>query len=444
MKQLGSSRRVALDLLKDTATPDVYNKFSKLEERDKALVKRLVSGVQRWKRLLDYYIADFSHRPLSKITRDVLDVLRLGTYQMLFTRIPTYASVNSAVQCIRVKSRRGFVNGVLRAMARNLGHIEMPCLDEVPKKYAAVRYSFPDWIVDRYIEEFGLKDTLILLKTQNMPPPITLRVNQSKISRDCFLSAMLQNGFSAYPGLTDISIRVTGGRSVTVFPGFHEGLFSVQNEGATMVTNILAPKPGDVVWDMCAAPGGKSTHIAELVHETGLVVASDVDDSRLDLILDSVKRLEISNIKVAVLDGTDINHSLQVLKCAALPLEYDRVLVDAPCSGLGVIGKHPEIKWRRKQSDICAMAKRQALLLDTAAHFLKSGGYLVYSTCTLMREENQEVWNGFLTRHGEFAPVNKVIQLNRDITVEMKNGCVFLLPHVHGTDGFFIAKAQKN
>jgi len=440
----GSARRVALDIIGARIPPGAYDGFARLDERDRALVKELVTGTERWKRFLDFYISWFCHRPLEKIAPEVLNALRLGTYQLVFMGLPPYAAVNSVVECLRAKSHRGFVNGVLRAITRNPGHIELPSLDACPKQYAGIRYSFPDWIVSRYFGSFGMQDALALLKVQNYPPPVTLRVNMTKTDRAHLIKTLQNGGLSARPGNLGISIRVVGGRKVSEFPGYREGLFAVQNEAAMIATMVLGPTRGDVVWDMCAAPGGKTMHIAELVSDAGLVVASDVGKHRTALITESSKRLGFGNISTAVLDATNPSEAANVLESAGLPVCFDKVLVDAPCSGLGVIGKHPDIKWMRRESDIADMARRQSLLLNTAARFLKPGGTLVYSTCTLTQEENEDVWRCFLDAHEDLIPVDETVRFDDGARVfRMENGWGYLLPHIHGTDGFFIAKALK-
>lgn len=428
------------------ATPGVDLTYEKLDDRDRALVKELVTGTERWKRFLDYYITCFSHRPLRKLSSRVVNALRLGVYQIIIMGIPSYAAVDSVVECVAGRGSRGFVNGVLRNVSRNLGHIELPSFDADPKQYASIRYSYPDWIVDGYFKTFGMQDALSLLKVQNTPSPLTLRVNTARVERDSLVRMFQEEGFCAEPGILDISMKVMRGRSIARFPGYNEGLFSVQNEGAMIATLILDPEPGDVVWDMCAAPGGKSTHIAQLVSENGLVVATDVDKQRVDMINESCIRLDLDNVTNTVIDATNISEATGVFEENRLPSEYDKVLVDAPCSGLGVIGKNPDIKWRRRKTDIPRMAERQALLLNTAAHFLKPGGWLVYSTCTLTYEENQEVWHSFLKRH-KFTPAEfgeDIFPLSEiGVNTGSTDGYMYLLPHIHGTDGFFIAKALK-
>ncbi len=439
------ARRIALDILgSQSGPPGVSRVLDSLDKRDRALVKELVTGAERWRRFLDYYVSSFCHRPVGRLSPKVLSALRLGVYQMVFMGIPPYAAIDSVVQCLGSKGERGFVNGVLRNISRNRGHIELPSMDTQLKDYAAIRYSFPDWIVSRYLRYFGNRG-LSLLKIQNEPQPITLRANTMKMDRDSLLTMFRSKGYIARPGSFDISIKVDKGRAVEEFPGYDQGFFSVQDEGAMLAAIALAPEPGDVVWDVCAAPGGKTTHLAEIMSDNGFVVASDVDSKRASMISQSSRRLGLNNVAAVVLDATSAEVAESRLKENGLPLKYDKILVDAPCSGLGVIGKNPDIKWRRRESDIPKMAKRQAEILNVVRHFLKSGGTVVYSTCTLNHEENEVVWGNFVKNHSLRAvvPVTEVTFGSDHIPphVSTNDGYMYVLPHVHGTDGFFVAKA---
>jgi 16S rRNA (cytosine967-C5)-methyltransferase len=439
-----SARRIALDILGSTnGPPGLSCDLKRLDERDRALVKELVLGVERWKRFLDYYASFFCHRPVQRLSPKVLNGIRLGVYQMVFMGIPSYAAINSMVQCMGSKGERGFVNGVLRSISRNPGHVELPSLDTEIISYAAIRYSYPDWIVERYLRSFGLKDAISLLKSQNSPRPVTLRVNTARVDRDSLLKMFQANGYDAWPGSLDISIKVDKGRGVEQFPGYDEGLFVVQDEAAIIPTLALDPCPGDVVWDVCAAPGGKATHIAERVSQDGLVVASDIDSERAGMITRSCARLGLNNVATVALDATGPGEVEAAFKKRGLPLMYDKILVDPPCSGLGVIGKNPDIKWLRRESDIPKMARRQARILETARLFLRPGGCLVYSTCTLTHEENEDVWGCFVKKHG-FAAALDSKRLFPSGDSRMPNasggGYMYLLPHIHGTDGFFIAR----
>ncbi|QUL98341.1 MAG: 16S rRNA (cytosine(967)-C(5))-methyltransferase RsmB [Candidatus Fermentithermobacillus carboniphilus] len=447
-----SARGVALDILTSFEVPALRApSVSQIpDDRDRSLVHEIVNGTLRWRRLIDDHLSGFLKRPFSSLTPRVRNALRMGTYEMLVMGIPPYAAVSSTVECFQRRSERGFVNGVLRAVARNLGHVELPSIDTDPGLYASVRYSYPEWMVRRLISMLGVEDALSFLKAGNTPPPLTLRVNTAATTRDGFLEVLRKQGYTAEAGSLDISIKVHKGRRVEDFPGYDQGYFTVQDEGAMLVTFALEPRPGDYVWDMCAAPGGKTTHIAEVLAGNGRVVATDIDDERARMIEGSVRRLRLSNITVFAVDATESQTVRRFLEQRELPTEFDRILLDAPCSGLGTVRRNPDLKWHRRESDIFKMVERQKRLLESAAHFLKPGGTLVYSTCTVTEEENQGVWKWFLETQKDFVPEDPA----KSLPLSWKNrrgagnetrgpGYLYLLPHVHGTDGFFIAKARK-
>ncbi|HOB30096.1 MAG TPA: 16S rRNA (cytosine(967)-C(5))-methyltransferase RsmB [Bacillota bacterium] len=439
------ARRIALEILDGHRfSPSVLTYADSVDQRNRALVKELVAGVNRWKRLLDYYISHFSDRPISKLSSRVLNALRLGVYQLVFMGIPPYAAVDSVVRCMKNKGERSFVNAVLRTISRSMGHIELPSIDEDPLEYAGLRYSFPDWIVTRYFDYFGFRDGFSLLKYQNVPPPITLRVNTTKTDRDRLIRMFQRNGYLVELGKLPISIKVKKGRAVEDFPGYDQGLFTVQDEGAMAVSLVLDPQPDDLVWDVCAAPGGKSVHLAELMHPSGMVVASDISAERINMIDETSKRLGLNNVCTVVLDATDPQQVKVAFREKGLPVFYDKILVDAPCSGLGTISKNPDIKWSRQESDVKRLARLQQQILQTAVGFLKPGGVLVYSTCTLTSEENQGVWCGFVEDQRiivETPLLPEGLRLDRRYP-EGSDAYVYLLPHIHETDGFFIAKGR--
>ena len=446
------TRGVALQFLESRGSfPGGLDEIELPDERDRALLKELVNGVQRWERLLDYYVSMFCARPSARISSRVMNALRLGVYQLVFMGIPSYAAVDSVVRCMRDKGEKSFVNGVLRSVARNVGHIELPSIDARPSEYAGLRYSYPDWIVRRYSDSFGFANTLALLKAQNTPPPLTLRVNTTKTDRDTLLGLLVEEGYHAEPGSLPFSIKVKKGRCVDQFPGYHEGLFVVQDEAAMLPALALEAQPGDLVWDVCAAPGGKSTQLAEMVSPDGMVVASDISLQRVCMIVESRRRLGLDNVSACVLDATKEDEVLATFRREGLPILYDRILVDAPCSGLGTIGKNPDIKWQRHESDIKRLAELQKQILETAVRFLKPGGFVVYSTCTLTSEENEGVWCEFLEKNSRtmealtlperFMQGSGSLQSAQECGRE--RGYVYVLPHVHQTDGFFIAKGRK-
>lgn len=444
-----SPRSIALQILeRPSSAYDFVNDDELPDKRDRALVKELVNGVWRWKRLLDHYIAAFCDRPSSKISTRIMNALRIGVYQLVFMGMPSYAAVDSIVRCMRTGGEKGFVNAVLRSISRNMGHIELPSIDARPLEYAGLRYSYPDWIVRRYVGSFGFEDSLSLLKAQNTPPVLTLRVNEMKCDRDTLLELLRGEGYCAEPGSLPFSVKVSKGRSVEQFPGYREGLFVVQDEAAMLPALALKPKPGEVVWDVCAAPGGKSTQLAEMVFPDGLVVASDISSERTCMIAESCSRLGITNVVPCVLDATNEDEILATFSREGLPTVYDKILVDAPCSGLGTIGGNPDIKWQRQESEIKRLADLQKRILETISRFLKPGGSIVYSTCTLTSEENEGVWYEFIERSGfsmeYLSPADWSMAGLRLPQSAQKPGCIYMLPHIHKTDGFFVAKGSKN
>jgi len=440
----GDPREVAVRILTERGDASRGSYLQGLgDPRDRALVQELVSGTRKQRGLIDRHLAAFSSRPTGQLPARLLNALRVGVFQLLFTGIPAYAAVSSTVGCLSRRGERAFANGVLRAAASSLGHVDMPSLDEDPVGYAAARYSYPRWIIALFIRRFGLTGALSTCFLGNEPPPLALRVNSLLASRDQYLGMLGEAGHSAEPGAMGASVRVRGGGDVTKLPGFAEGLFVVQDEGATAIGEAVAPLPGDKVWDVCAAPGGKTTHLSELMEGQGEVLATDVDDSRVKMVNESVGRLRLENVSAQVMDATKPDWSRR----------FNRILVDAPCSGLGVLRRNPDLRWNRRLSDIPRMVSRQAALLESAAGCLLPGGTLVYSTCTLTEEENEGVWTAFLGKHPGLEPDDPARGSGADAAAAKLGlyagppfagpGYRYILPHLSGTDGFFVARAAK-
>ncbi len=397
----------------------------------------MVSGCVRWLKLIDWYLKPFSKRPMSSLSPKLRNALRLGVLQLVFLGIPPHASVNSTVRCLERKGERAYCNAVLREISRRLGHVEMPSLDENPIGYLSVRYSFPKWLAQLFVKRFGLKGALLFANFSNSIPQLNLRVQTARISRSEFLKNQNARGYDAKEGKLPESVRIVTKGSVTEIPGYALGHFVVQDEGAIAVTLGLDPKAGDSVWDVCSAPGGKATHIASLVGPSGCVFATDVDSERIHMVHDTSKRLGLKNVTTQVADATTERPKMF----------FDKVLLDAPCSGLGVMRRHPDIRWNRRPEDIVLMSRRQKVLLKNAASRVKPGGVLVYSTCTITSEENECVWREFLAQNPMFAPCDPGAGSLQGFFVEdtefRGDGYRYLLPHVSGTDGFFVAKAVR-
>ncbi|MER3524311.1 MAG: 16S rRNA (cytosine(967)-C(5))-methyltransferase RsmB [Ignavibacteria bacterium] len=402
---------------------------------DKGLLTELVHGVLRWQNTLDWVLNGFSHGNFAKSEINVKNALRVGLYQILFLeRIPHAAAVNESVEFIkRIRGEKpaGLVNAVLRNIVRNIDGIRYPDPASDRVQHLSVVFSHPHWMVKRWVARYGPDETEKLLIVNNERPPLTLRMNKLKVEPAVFLRQ-----------LDDLQIPYKGSKyldyfvSVKCFPRigqnelFRSGLFTIQDESAALPCLLLAPKPGERVLDLCAAPGGKTTHIAELMKNEGEVIAIDKYEIKLSFIKAACDRLGLANVKVVVGDATTYTHD-----------PMDKVLLDAPCSGLGVLAKKPDLKWKRDVSDIIKLAKLQRELIEHAATLLKPGGVLVYSTCTIEPEENHEIVRSFLAAHPEFRLDHAASFVCKDLV--SREGFVETFPHKHGMDGSFAARLVK-
>lgn len=441
-----SAREVVVRILEEReGASRVSDLVDEANPRDRALIRMLASGVLKERLLLDSVISCFSSRALSRISARVLGAIRVGAFELLFSRTPPYAAVDSAVECLRGKAERSFANGVLRAIARSAGHIEVPDIDAHPVRYVSLRYSHPTWIVEVFVRRFSLAGAISLCSIDNGPPGITLRVNALRSGPDAVLALLKAKCVAAAPGLLPGSVRLLAGAGVAGLPGFREGFFVVQDEGASLVSLVLDPQPGESVWDVCAAPGGKTTHMAEMMRNRGTVLATDIDAARVALVEEAASRLGLSIVRTATFDATGPAGQTGLGDAPA----FDRILVDAPCSGLGVLGRNADLRWNRRPGDIPGMAARQNRLLRSACTRLKPGGTIVYSTCTLTEQENEQVWAGFLRDHPDYEPQDPAGRLPPYASRFLSGppfagpGYRYVLPQVSGTDGFFVARAVK-
>jgi 16S rRNA (cytosine967-C5)-methyltransferase len=400
---------------------------ARLDPRDAALCTEIVYGTLRWRRHLDWRLAPHLNRPLAKLDPWVRALLRLTVYQLVFLdRVPRWAAVDEAVSAARLKSRvpgpAEFVNGVLRSFTRAPAPPRPPA---DPAEAAGVRWSFPDWMAARWITRYGPDEAERLMAALNERPPVTIRANTLRTSRE-ELAARLRDEELAETDPTALApegLRVRRG-AVGRWSAFASGWCSIQDEASMLIARLLDPQPGELVADACAAPGTKSTHLAQLMGNRGRIVAMDAHAARLRLLNQAATRLGISIIEthaggVAAVSGRWKN------RC-------DRVLVDAPCSNLGVLRRNPDVKWKREESDLGRLAEKQQGILTVAAGLAKPGGRLVYATCSLEPEENDEVVRAFLDTHADWR-----VDAPADFPVAPDAGGVIrCLPHVHGTDGF--------
>lgn len=416
------------------------------DKRDLALLYALVYGVLRWRGRLDHIIAHFSNTPLGKIRPDILNILRLALFQIIFLdRIPDSAAVNCAVQQAKRGRARwigGYVNGVLRAVARAHEKTPFPDVRKHPVKAAAARKAFPHWILKRWLDRFGWDQAMALCDAVNAIPPITTRVNPLLVTRSQLIDALRvearhvrKTPYSPH-GVTCQNPR----RPVAAVKAFRSGWFQVQDEAAQLASLLLNPLPDETVMDACCGLGGKTGHIAALMGNEGTVIAVDHNPAKLRKLTDEMTRLQITIVEAHSHDFTQPWHT------AAQPLkatQFNRILLDAPCSGLGVLRRNPDAKWRA-QPDWKRYQNRQVRFLENIAPALKPGGVLVYTVCSMESEETEQVVDRFIQKRPEFQ---RAIDFS-DLTAGMHHfidprGDLRTFPHRHGMDGFFAARLMK-
>lgn len=406
---------------------------------DRGLFAELVFGVLRRQGTLDHILSQLLEQPLAKLEPLTAILLRLGLYQLVFLdRIPESAAVNETVNLTKqaVPRASGLVNAVLRNYLRRKDKITFPDPLASPVASIAARHSQPLWLVNQWLEQLGPEETEQLAKASSCQPPLTLRVNTLRTNREELLQRFRDNSIDVDPcRFSPHGFRVEGRHNIPGLPGFREGLFNVQDEASQIAGILLDAQPGERVLDACAAPGGKATHLAQLMDNRGELLAMDISRKKLPLIQEAAQRLGISIISTRAAD---------LLQSGAFPANaFDRVLLDAPCSGLGVIRRNPEAKWRLRPEDFSRLASRQKTLLRNAARLLKPGGTLLYSTCSTTLDENEAVVLDFLSRQGDYVLENLTDVFPDYGELFCKEGMFRAWPHRYGMDGFFAARMRK-
>ena len=420
--------------------------------RDRALTVELTYGVLRRLATIDWRLEPVLDKPLLRLPIVVQMVLRLGAYQLLFLdRIPESAAVNESVNLTRAvastlgRDWSGLVNAVLRSLLRH-PRAPWPRMDEYPAQALSVRYSVPIWLSSRWVERLGLAAAEAACEGVSVAPPMTLRVNQLVTTRDALLEKFAQAGMTAKPTtISPFGIMLEDGGPVPALPGFQEGAFYVEDEAAQLVPLLLDPRPGETVLDACAAPGGKSTHLAELMQNKGTIYAVDRSGARLDLVRTNCRRLGMQNVVPIAGDIRELREWVPSMKqsAAGQPL-VDRILVDAPCSGLGVLRRHPEAKWRKDEQSLPRHQSLQWQILKAVAPCLRPGGVLVYSTCSTEPEENEDVIERFCRAHAEFQRESVSSWLPsaaQEFVTEQ--GALSTVGNRFSMDGFYAARLRK-
>ena len=422
--------------------PYVKESFARfdLDGRDRALAMELAYGTVRNLIRIDYTLSRFIREKPGGIPDEMRDIMRIAAYQLMYlTRVPAHAAVDEAVgRAKRLKGpgMAGFVNAVLRALIRGISGVTYPETAEDPINALSIRHSFPVWLTKRWVGRFGPDAAEALMQASNTPPPITLRANTLKVGRDELAGRLTESGISTIPAkYAPDGLIIEPGRQVSELPGYLEGLFAVQDEAAQLVSMLLGPKPGETILDACAAPGGKTAHIASLMGGSGKIIASDISLDKMRLLSENMKRL-----------GIAIAYPLILGAASPLPFgrPFDRILLDAPCSALGVIRRRPEIKYSRIEDDIRRLSWLQGAMLRNLADLVRTGGVLVFSTCSTEPEEGESVIESFLKEDRRFRlddPASCLTGPARGLVTG--RGMLRTYPHEHGTDGFFAARLVR-
>lgn len=430
-KKMANPRALALEALERIETGKAYSHVllnhmianqKEMDERDVRLLTELVYGTIQYKRLLDFYLEPFIKKGFDRLDNWVKQLLRLSAYQIIFLeRIPPHAAVNEAVKLAKKRGHvgiQGFVNAVLRNLLRH----PLRSLDEIadPVERLSVKTSHPTWLVKRWVSQYGFRLTEQICHANNERPRFTIRINRLKTNRETLKRQLSEAGYEVKETpVSPYGLTIANPGEITKSPLYRQGLFTIQSESSMLVSPLLNPQPGMKVLDACAAPGGKTTHLAELMDNTGQIIANDVHEHKLSLIQSLAARLGITIISL---------HHGDALQLAEHGWgQFDRILLDAPCSGFGVVKHKPDVKWSKTLDDIHHLAELQGKLLAAASRLLKEGGEMVYSTCTIDKRENEEQIEGFLNEHPQF----RVLEMKR------------IFPQDFHSDGFFMAKLVK-
>ena len=422
----------------DTALETYSKEISLLNPKDKKLCNALVFGVLRKREAIDWIIDEFSNIDLNKISINLLYILRIALFQIIYMdRIPVFAAINTSVDIAKKlagRKKAGFINAVLRKASTSYTKISLPDSNTNPSKFISVKYSIPLWLTKKWIGVFGFENTQKLGSQINTIPYITIRTNTLKTKRQNLLQKLslkvnsIQKTDYAQEGLSfsspDVPIHELG--------EFKQGLFQVQDEAAQIITHFLEPKPGEKILDACAGFGGKTGHIAQVMENRGVIVAVDTGGKKLDSLKRDMQKLGIDIV---------MTKTINILKTTIKDFDFyfDRVLIDAPCTGFGVLRRNPDTKWKRSKNDIIRLGAKQKKMLNAAANLVKPGGILVYAVCSCEKEENENVIDKFLEKRADFS-IDKNFKSDRYEQFVTQEGFLKTYPHINSMDGFFAAR----
>lgn len=419
---------------------NVLTKYQYLDKRDRAFITRVVEGTLEHMIEIDYIINHFSKVKVNKMKPVIRNILRSAVYQLKYMdSVPNSAVCNEAVKLATKKgfsSLKGFVNGVLRNIERNLDNITYPD-DTNLLEFLSVKYSMPEWILQKWLSQYDRMTVETMLADFQKEKPTTIRLNRNVMTKEELVEGLEKQGVHVdnHPYLPD-ALWITSYDYLADLDSFQKGAFHVQDISSMLVAHLANPQEGNIVIDVCAAPGGKSLHMAELLHGTGHVVARDLTDYKVNLIWDNIERSGMKNIEAVRWDATVFDE--------ASVEKADIVVADLPCSGLGVLGKKTDLKYKMTEQTQTDLVILQRDILSKVKSYVKPGGTLIYSTCTIHEAENMGNVNWFLAENKEF----ELVSVEEDLCEELSRsvvhkGCLQLLPGIHKSDGFFIAKFKK-
>lgn len=420
---------------------DVLNKYDYLPGRDKAFLKRVTQGTLERRIEIDYILDQFSRVPVVSMKPFIRNLLRLSVYQLFFMDfVPDAAVCNEAVKLAGKRgfgSLAGFVNGVLRSIARGRDRISWPDREKEPVSFLSVKYSVPCWLVEKFLSERGRESTERILESFLVPGPVTIRIRQelAPMERKELISRIEERGIEVRPHpYHPLAYTLRGAEGISSLPGFSEGLFMVQDTSSMLVCEAAKIHPGQRVIDVCASPGGKAVHAAEKLLNTGFVSARDLTEYKAGLIRDNSKRMRMNQVEALIWDARRLRE--EDIGSA------DVVLADLPCSGLGVIGKKMDIKYHASPESLLELTELQRQILGTVWKYVKPAGTLIYSTCTINPGENEENVEWFLERF-PFHLESLAPYLPGELSGEGESGMLQLLPGIHRSDGFFLARLVR-
>ena len=443
MGQADKAREKALEILRrteDGVFAGVLLEQSRPEFNalDNAFILELVYGTLRNRALLDWVLNRLSERPVKKTDPWTRNILRLGVYQILFLdKVPAHAAVNTSTELAkRLGGKQGYVNGLLRNVQRSRDTFAYPDTGD-PGERLSILTSHPEWLVRRWVKRFGEQRAETLLRANNGQAPLTARTNSLKTSREELTASLRATGAETREtAYSPLGIDILSSPGLPTLPAFREGLFMVQDEAAQLISLMLTPQPGDVVLDACAAPGGKAAHLAEMMLDEGVIIALDNDPKRIPMIRENMQRMGISI--VSPLAGTAARYKEKT---------FNRILIDAPCSGLGVLRRHPDARWHKSENTLKRHQALQRRILENCSRLLRPGGALVYATCTTEPEENEDVISWFLATGGREFVIDDPRPFLPPQAARLvdENGFFRSFPGEPAMDGFFGARlVRKN